>query len=294
MGDFGGREHLFAFPIRLDPDAFNKPDAVIVTASAAGDQGTNEVQQVTITGIPTGGTFTLTYSGQTTAAIAWNADAAAVQAALEALSNLAPGDVHVGGANPAFVVEFGGSLEGTDVAALTATPSLTGGTAPSVTIVTAIAGDVGDTSLAVNALSGPIPNGKILDFGNGVLVKLAAGAITGATSLTTAALTKQVPAAATATYAGADTTLKSIPSGTPIGRSEAERTSKSPFGPAVDTDFEIYLLADEVSDVNSNADGVAYRHTSLVKENYLPGWTSMASGLKTKIRELYQCIVGVK
>jgi hypothetical protein len=61
----------------------------------------NEAQTVTITGTPTGGTFTLTYSGQTTAAIAYNANAAAVQSALEALSNLAPGDVTVtGGPGP--------------------------------------------------------------------------------------------------------------------------------------------------------------------------------------------------
>jgi hypothetical protein len=37
------------------------------------DPGTNEIQQVAITGGPTGGTFTLTYSGQTTGAIAYNA-----------------------------------------------------------------------------------------------------------------------------------------------------------------------------------------------------------------------------
>ena len=37
----------------------------------------------------------LTYSGQTTASIAFNASAAQVQAALEALSNIAPGDVVV-------------------------------------------------------------------------------------------------------------------------------------------------------------------------------------------------------
>ena len=39
------------------------------------------------------GAFTLTVDGETTAAIAFNATAAAVQAALEALSNIKPGDV---------------------------------------------------------------------------------------------------------------------------------------------------------------------------------------------------------
>lgn len=52
--------------------------------------GTTEVQSITITGGPTGGTFTLTYGGLTTAAIAYNATAATVEAALAALANLSP------------------------------------------------------------------------------------------------------------------------------------------------------------------------------------------------------------
>jgi len=50
--------------------------------------GNNDVQTVTITGTPVGGTFTLTWNGQTTAAIAYNATAAQVQSALAALSNV--------------------------------------------------------------------------------------------------------------------------------------------------------------------------------------------------------------
>ena len=55
---------------------------------------TNETQTVRVTNA-TGGTFTLTFDGQTTAPIAFNATAAAIQAALEALSNIEPGDVVV-------------------------------------------------------------------------------------------------------------------------------------------------------------------------------------------------------
>lgn len=55
---------------------------------------TNEVNTITAAATPgTGGTFTLTVNGQTTATIAYDATAAIVQAALEALSNVAPGDV---------------------------------------------------------------------------------------------------------------------------------------------------------------------------------------------------------
>jgi hypothetical protein len=116
----------------------------------------NEVQSVTITGTPTGGTFTLTYSGQTTSGIAYNATAATVQAALEALSNIAVGDVSVtGGPGPgtAFIVEFTGTLGNTNVAAMTASgASLTGGSTPGVTIATAQAG-AAITTLAEKPIS---------------------------------------------------------------------------------------------------------------------------------------------
>jgi hypothetical protein len=109
----------------------------------------NEKQSVTITGSPTGGTFTLTYSGQTTAAIAYNANAAAVQSALEALSNIGVGDVTVtGGALPgtAVVVEFTGALAGTNVSQMTASSSLTGGSSPAVTIATTQGGAAAQTN----------------------------------------------------------------------------------------------------------------------------------------------------
>lgn len=102
--------------------------------------GTNEKQTVSHNG--TGGTGTLTWSGQTTAGIAWNANFATIQAALEALSNIAPGDVIVtGGPWPAAVtVEFTGTLREQNVAAITASAaSLTPGGSV-FTIATTVAG----------------------------------------------------------------------------------------------------------------------------------------------------------
>ena len=59
--------------------------------------GTSEVQTLTIGGTPTGGTFTLTYDGQTTAAISWSATNNTlrdnVDTALEALTNIGTGGV---------------------------------------------------------------------------------------------------------------------------------------------------------------------------------------------------------
>lgn len=71
-------------------------------------------------GNPSGGTFTLTYSGQTTSALAYSASPAVVQAALEALSNIAPGDVTVTGvAGVYYKVTFAGALAATDVDEIT-------------------------------------------------------------------------------------------------------------------------------------------------------------------------------
>ena len=56
---------------------------------------TNEVQVISMVGEPTSGTFTLTFDGQTTAPIAWNAKPPAVYAALNNLSNLGPLDFTV-------------------------------------------------------------------------------------------------------------------------------------------------------------------------------------------------------
>lgn len=77
-----------------------------VTTLIAGDPGQNEIQRITIPSVSSGGTFTLTFAGQTTGNIAYNANAATVETALEALSNIAAGDVEVTGASPEWFVEF--------------------------------------------------------------------------------------------------------------------------------------------------------------------------------------------
>ncbi len=101
------------------------------------DHGTDEVQTITITGTPTGGTFTLTFGGQTTAPIAYNASAATVQAALELLTSIGSGNV-LGGGGPlpgvAVTITFKNALGAFDQALMTANSSgLTGGSSPTVT-----------------------------------------------------------------------------------------------------------------------------------------------------------------
>ncbi|MEC4616195.1 hypothetical protein [Tsukamurella tyrosinosolvens] len=74
---------------------------------------------VTVTGSPTGGTFTLTVGGQTTAAIAYNATATAVKAALEALSNVDSATVTGTGPYTVAVTAAGAAAVTGDGAALT-------------------------------------------------------------------------------------------------------------------------------------------------------------------------------
>lgn len=118
--------------------------------------GVNEVQRITVTTAATpSGTFTLTFNGQTTAPIAYNATAAAVDTALEALSSIGAGNVTTSGgalgASPV-TVTFQGALAGTDVPLLVAngaslvnatvaTTAITEGDPPNPAAVTGVDGN---------------------------------------------------------------------------------------------------------------------------------------------------------
>jgi hypothetical protein len=111
---------------------FGQSRYIIVTdAEISLGTGTNEVQSLIATG-GTAGDFTLNFDGQVTAAIAYNATAAQVQTALEALSNVNPGDiVAAGGPLPdsAVTLTFGGQYAATEVPALVVVDNITDGTA---------------------------------------------------------------------------------------------------------------------------------------------------------------------
>lgn len=100
---------------------------------------------------PTGGTWSIaldTGDGtgpQTTAPIAWNAEATTVQTAVEALPNVGTGNaVATGGAFPAndLIVRLAGDLAGTPVTSWSVNSSLTGapGATPAVTLAATTAG----------------------------------------------------------------------------------------------------------------------------------------------------------
>src|SRR5690606_27244294 len=89
----------------------------------------NEEQTITLPAGTTGGEFTLSFRGAQTAAIPFNADGAAIQAALQGLASIAgAGNVSVTGpAGGPWVVEFTGTFANQDVALIPADASgLTG------------------------------------------------------------------------------------------------------------------------------------------------------------------------
>jgi hypothetical protein len=90
----------------------------------------NPDDRFTLAVVGTGGTYTLTFAGQTTTALAYNANAAAVQAALEALSSVTTGKVTVTGTPTSFLVVFAVGTNGV----LTGSAASLTGTGHKVTI----------------------------------------------------------------------------------------------------------------------------------------------------------------
>lgn len=133
---FGGRQDIES--AMFDPS----------TLSAG---GVDEVQTLTVTGGPGGGSFTLTYKNQTTSAIPYNASAAVVQAALRALLGIGPTGVTVTGSGGGpWTLAYGGGLGKRDIAPLVVDPTgLTGGTSPNVTVTETTKGDASYSGLYV-------------------------------------------------------------------------------------------------------------------------------------------------
>jgi hypothetical protein len=111
----------------------------------------NEVQTMATSG-GTGGTFTLSFRGATTAPIAYNAVAATIQTALQALSTIGAGNVTVTGGPPStapVVFTFAGTLgnQGVDLIVSNIT-GVTGGTGGAVTRTTP--GSAADTYYGID------------------------------------------------------------------------------------------------------------------------------------------------
>ena len=98
--------------------ALNVP---VVEETHKGNAAVNEIQTINLAQTATGGTFTVTYAGQTTSALAYNVSTANMATALKALSNIENDEVVVSGVPGAWIVTFAGAKAATDIAAMTGT-----------------------------------------------------------------------------------------------------------------------------------------------------------------------------
>jgi hypothetical protein len=123
----------------------------------------SDVWTLSIAGNPTGGTFTLSFAGQSTAALPFNATSAQVQTALQALAAIGPGNVTcAGGAAPStnVTITFAGTLGFQTQSPISiGANNLTGGTSPAATLAHTVTGsarinDVQTLSLAGNPTGG--------------------------------------------------------------------------------------------------------------------------------------------
>lgn len=101
--------------------------AIKVTFGAGGAEKASYT--LTITGTPTGGTFTVTVDGQTTDAIAYNASSATIAAEINELTGVS-GAVVTGGTFPGNAK----TVTLNERVVVTATGSFTGGTTPAITV----------------------------------------------------------------------------------------------------------------------------------------------------------------
>jgi hypothetical protein len=119
------------------PTTQAKPAKLADVINLTGTGAVADVQTVTISGTPTGGTFTLTFNGSTTGPIAYNAVASAVQTAFTQLPSVGTGNATAaGGPLPGapVTITFAGTLSTGVQNDITAASSLTGGTTPAVTV----------------------------------------------------------------------------------------------------------------------------------------------------------------
>jgi hypothetical protein len=141
----------------------------------------SDVQTLTISGNPTGGTFSLVFGGQTTNPIASTATAGQVQAALQALSNIGPGNV-VGSGGPlpgaSVTITFAGTLGFTAQPLITiGANNLTGGTTPAPTVAHTTTGTARVNAVQTLSVSGNPTGGTFtLAFGGQTTVAIAASA----------------------------------------------------------------------------------------------------------------------
>lgn len=150
---------------------------------------------------------------------------------------------------------------------------------------------VGDVALGVAALPVAIPAGTTLNFTGGKYAIVATSAAAAATSLVVEPLGEAIADASTATFNSGAEDEALIPAGTLVGRTIAERAAGDSFGPAGDSDDEVFITVADV-DLDQTTDVDLVRHGTLIKVNFLPSYTGASSTVKSKLEAKYQLILG--
>lgn len=149
-------------------------------------------------------------------------------------------------------------------------------TATSVTVA-ALTPSLYPATSIISSANVVIPNGAVISFGSAKFAQLTADAKVGDTTLTVAALPTALVGTETAVYSAFGT--ETIPSGTAIGRTYASRASNGLWVPGLASHDEFFLIAFDLGNAKSNNLASLYRHGARVKENYLPGYTALNTGV---------------
>jgi hypothetical protein len=157
-------------------------------------------------------------------------------------------------------------------------------------------------AVAVTVLPLPValPVGLVLNFapGAGKFAKLTAAAAAGATSIAVEALPTALAVGDVAQYSTFVT--KMIRSGTPLGRTFAQRDAGTPFRYMLATDNEFGFLFNDLTEIipgQTVAQCTVLRpgKNITIAENYLPDWTILNStntALRDFLRAQYYMIKG--
>ena len=140
----------FLYPLSVRKPLFKRLALAVFPQLAGGGGPQNEIQRFTFSMAPCGGTYTFTLSGHTSGNIAWNANTAAITAALEAVTGIGSGNVSVSGTavSGPITVTFQGSLANTNIAQMTCDTTALACAAgdPTVTVVQTGISDVAATA----------------------------------------------------------------------------------------------------------------------------------------------------
>ncbi|MCA1596073.1 MAG: hypothetical protein LC772_06580 [Chloroflexi bacterium] len=332
-GDFGGREHIVAFPARIDPTQFTDQSGVSIAVSGPAAQNATSIPVQALAGpiLPFGSTATsmgpLIPSGSLINFAAAASPTIANPATAPTLTTATTGGTIPGGTYwVAYTYKNAAGETAASPAASIVVPTTTAtntitDTAPALpagatginAYIGAAANDLvfaGTSATNVVVITAEPPataaapsasNMTGMTAGTGKYAQLTADANLGDTALTVAPL----PTALTGTETGNFSRwgVELMLSGTPVGRTYVQRAANGPFVPADPVAHapavgELYLVVFDNADLISTNGVELYRHNSIVKENYLPGYSTVlnpggvASPLLTLLRQLYTCIQG--